>query len=90
MRPNYSLLIAACLTALGTQGVTPHDPYEGQYEVNHIDARRSSFEYKPSEIIVKFKAENSGKSLTATRKGVASPKSSVVNNILKKYRVNKA
>ncbi|MDE6650563.1 MAG: S8 family serine peptidase [Muribaculaceae bacterium] len=90
MKFYYSLLITVTLGVVGTQGVVANDPYEGLYEVNRIDARRSAFEYVPGEIIVKFKAESSGKSLTMNGKRVASPKSSAVNNLLEKYGVNKA
>ena len=90
MKSNYTAILTAAILVSGSLGLMANNPYDGQYEVNRIDARRSSFEYKPGEIIIKFKADNSGKSLTTTRKGVASPKSSAVNELLQKYGVNKA
>ncbi|MDE5850799.1 MAG: S8 family serine peptidase, partial [Muribaculaceae bacterium] len=90
MKSYYTAILTAAVLVSGSSGLKAHDPYEGQYEVNHIDARRSAFEYVPGEIIVKFKAENSGKSLTTNGKRVSSPKSSAVNTLLEKYGVNKA
>ena len=60
MKSNYTAILTAAILVSGSLGLMAYNPYEGQYEVNHIDARRSSFEYKPGEIILKFKADNSG------------------------------
>lgn len=90
MKSYYTAVLTAAVLISGSSGLRAHDPYAGQYEVNRIDSRKSSYEYVPGEIIVKFKADNSGKSLTTNGRRVSSPKSSAVNSILEKYGVNKA
>lgn len=85
-------LAAATLVAVSAAGLTANNPYDGQYEVNRIDARRSAFDYKQGEIIVKFKSEGKTRAnLVATRSGVkASSNASALNALLDKYGASNA
>lgn len=85
-------LAAATLVAVSAAGLTANNPYDGQYEVNRIDAIRSAFDYKQGEIIVKFKSEGKTRAnLVATRSGVkASSNASALNALLDKYGASNA
>lgn len=85
-------LAAATLVVVSAAGLTANNPYDGQYEVNRIDARRSAFDYKQGEIIVKFKSEGKTRAnLVATRSGVkASSNASALNALLDKYGASNA
>ena len=91
MKLIQTLLIASAMAAMSTVDLEANNPYDGQYEVNHMDPRRSTWEHKEGEVIVKLKANNgAAPAKIRAAKGKVSSSSSALENMLRENGLQEA